>query len=294
MNILITGGTGFIGRALLPHFERQGAHLVVLTRQALDDTPTRRHINNLDEIAASDSIHAVINLAGESMAGQRWSPDYKQKLVDSRLDITAALVTLMERLDRVPMVMLSASAIGFYGRRSDEILAEKDAGIPGFSQDLCSRWEAVALGARRLGVRVCLLRLGVVLDAGGGALQQMSLPFKFGVGNWMGAGKQWLSWVHRQDVVEAIDLLLSRQDLQGPFNITAPHPVTSRGFCEVMARERRVLFSVPMPAPVLRMMVGEMADELLLNGQRVVPRALQAAGYSFVFPHLQDALSASH
>ena len=163
---------------------------------------------------------------------------------------------------------------------------------PGFSQQLCQRWEAEALRAEALGTRVCLLRFGVVLDRDGGAMEQMAQPFRFGIANWLGSGQQWLSWVHRKDAVAAMDFLLARTDLAGPFNITAPEPVTSRGFCAAMKRRRRTLLTAPVPAPVMRLLVGEMAQELLLQGQRVLPLRLQAEGFRFSFPTLDDALGA--
>jgi len=164
--------------------------------------------------------------------------------------------------------------------------------VPGFSQQLCQRWEAAALRAEALGTRVCLLRLGVVLDRDGGAMEQMAQPFRLGIANWLGSGQQWLSWVHRKDAVAAMDFLLARTDLSGPFNITAPEPVTSRGFCAAMKRRRRTLLTAPVPAPVMRLLVGEMAQELLLQGQRVLPVRLQAEGFRFSFPTLDDALGA--
>ena len=174
----------------------------------------------------------------------------------------------------------------------DEILDEDGQQIAGFAQSLCSQWEALALQAQEAGVRVCLLRLGVVLDQGGGAFSEMARPFRLGIANWMGSGDQWLSWVHREDVLSAIEFLLENSSLSGPFNITAPQPVTSRGFCDAMKLRRRTLLTAPVPGVVMRMLVGEMADELLLNGQRVVPAALQSAGFKFSYDTLDRALEA--
>ena len=184
-----------------------------------------------------------------------------------------------------------ASAIGFYGHHGDELLAEDGEVIPGFAQSLCQQWEDLALQAQALDVRVCLLRLGVVLDAGGGAFTQMALPFRFGLGNWLGRGDQWLSWVHRRDVLAAIVFLLEQEQMSGPFNITAPEAVTSRGFCDAMLNHRRTLLDLPVPALAMRVLIGEMADELLLNGQRVIPEALLESGFSFEFPDIDAALT---
>lgn len=291
MHILITGGTGFIGESLCQHLLGNGHRLTVLTRQSLADADNCHYVAALEEIDVGERFDAVINLAGASLAERRWTQAYKGEILASRLQTTGALLQLLQRLQRKPGVLLSASAIGYYGHHGDEELDECGSVLPGFAQDLCQQWEQLALTAREQGVRVCLLRLGVVLDSGGGAFSQMARPFSFGVANWMGSGKQWLSWVHRADVVSAIQFLLLREDLEGPFNITASQPVTSRGFCEAMKRHKRTLLSAPVPAVMMRLMVGEMAEELLLNGQRVVPARLQQAGFSFAFPDLDAALA---
>ena len=291
MHYLITGGTGFIGGALIDALVADGHRATVSTRQSLADQSGCRYIADLAEIPADTRFDAVVNLAGASLAGSRWTRRYKQEIVASRLDTTREVVALCRRLDQRPGVLLSASAIGYYGHHGDELLDEDSAGTPGFSRTLCLDWENAALEAVQLGIRVCLLRLGVVLDRDGGAMVEMARPFRFGVANWLGSGRQWLSWVHRQDVVAAIGFLQDREDLSGPFNITAPEPVTSRGFCDAMKKHRRTLVTAPVPAPVMRLLVGEMADELLLNGQRVAPARLQAAGFEFQYPRLDGALA---
>ncbi len=291
MKILVTGGTGFIGAALLPALQEDGHELTVLSRSARQGGDSCRFITELDEIESSAGLGAVINLAGAPLAARRWTTGYKREIVDSRLETTQQLVRLFERLES-PAALLSASAIGYYGHHGDKLLAEDGSQTPGFSQQLCSDWEEAALAAEKVGTRVCLLRLGVVLDEGGGALAQMAQSFRFGLGSWLGSGEQWLSWVHRADVVRAIIYLLEHATLQGPFNLTAPEPVTARQFCTALASQHRTLFSAGMPAPVARLLLGEMADELLLNGQRVVPTALQSAGFTFEYPRIDDALAA--
>jgi uncharacterized protein (TIGR01777 family) len=288
MHILLTGGTGFIGTALCERLRQEGHQLTILTRRP---RPGQRYVTRLDEIDNDERIDAVINLAGASLAERRWTTAYKREIVASRLDTTRDLLDLVRRLAYKPHTLLSASAIGYYGHHGDEELDESGPCTPGFSQDLCRQWEELALEAADLGLRVCLLRLGVVFDRRGGAFARMALPFRFGMGNWLGSGRQWLSWVHRRDVIGAIVFLLQRSDLQGPFNITAPQPVTSRGFNDAMKRHRRVWLSAPLPAAMMRLAVGEMADELLLNGQRVLPAALRDAGFSFEFPDLDAALA---
>ena len=291
MHILVTGGTGFIGSALLPVLRAQGHRLTVLTRQNRADAGDYRYLKSLEDVQPDAAIDAVVNLAGASLAGRRWSAAYKREIVSSRLDTTAAVVRLCSRLQRPPKVLVSASAIGYYGHHGDEVLAEDGEAVPGFSQDLCRRWEECAEQVRAAGVRVCLARLGVVLGPGGGAMQQMARPFRFGVANWLGSGRQWLSWVHLADVVAALTFLLQREGLRGPFNITAPEPVTGRQFCDVMKRHTRTLLTAPVPGPALRLLVGEMAGELLLEGQRVVPAGLRAAGFEFRYPLLDAALA---
>ena len=293
MNILITGGTGFIGAPLVSKLLELGHSITVLSRQSLQGRRQLRYVKSLEQLADNEAVDAVINLAGASLADHRWSAAYKREIFSSRLDTTESLLQLMRRLEHPPQVLLSASAIGFYGHHGDKILAEDGEVTPGFSQNLCQQWEDLALQAQTLGVRVCLLRLGVVLDAGGGAFTQMALPFRFGLGNWLGRGSQWLSWVHRRDVLAAIVFLLEQEQEQmsGPFNITAPEAVTSRGFCDAMRNHRRTLLNLPVPALAMRVLIGEMADELLLNGQRVTPQALLGSGFSFEFPDIDAALT---
>jgi uncharacterized protein (TIGR01777 family) len=245
---------------------------------------------DLDALPASARFDTVVNLAGASLAGARWSKKYKQEILASRLTTTDKLIKLIRRLDEPPEVLLSASAIGYYGHHGDELLTEEGAVTAGFSQQLCQRWEEAALRAAEFGARVCLLRLGVVLDRDGGAMTEMSRSFNMGVASWIGSGLQWLSWVHRRDVIGAIRFLGQRTDLAGPFNITAPEPVTSQGFCTAMKQFKRTFITAPVPGPIIRMLLGEMAEELLLNGQRVIPARLRAAGFEFALPTLDEAL----
>lgn len=290
MHYLITGGTGFIGTALIEALLAEGHSATVLSRQRLPDTAALRYVADLQEVTDEANIDIVVNLAGASLAGARWTEGYKQEILSSRLGTTEKVTALIERLNRKPRLLLSASAIGYYGHHGDELLGEDGAVEPGFSAALCQQWESAAEVAAKQGVRVCLLRLGVVLDRNGGAMEEMARPFKFGIANWLGSGHQWLSWVHRRDVVAAIGFLRDRPDLAGAFNITAPEPVTSRGFCSAMKRYKRTLLTAPVPAPVMRLLVGEMAEELLLNGQRVVPERLAAAGFQFGYANLDAAL----
>lgn len=290
MNILMTGGTGFIGSALLEQLLVGGARVTVLSRQNLPDRESVRYVSSLAEIQADEVFEVFINLAGESLAEGRWTARRKQVLFDSRIRLTEELVALSQRLQQPPATVLSASAIGFYGHHGDERVDESGTCNDGFSHQLCSRWEQAAKGFAAPGVRVVTMRLGVVLGPEQGALREMMRSFTFGVGSWVGSGRQWLSWIHRADVVAAIEFLLANDTLSGAFNLTAPEPVTHREFCRSAAAVKTVLLSLPVPGPVLRLALGEMAEELLLNGQRVVPTRLLASGFRFHYPHLDAAL----
>ncbi len=291
MNILLTGGTGFIGGALIEKLTQRGDEVLVYTRDSSHfDGGNIRYINNLNDIPEENYFECFINLAGESMAQGRWSEDRKAVLVDSRIGTTRALVELAGRLAQPPRMVLSASAIGFYGHQGDERLAEEAPPADGFAHRLCQAWEDEARRFADLGCRLCILRLGVVLAEAGGAMEELRKSVQFGVATWLGSGRQWLSWVHREDVIRAMDLLLDREDLQGVFNVTAPEPVTNRGFCEQLGQQRKAWLYLPVPGIALRMALGEMADELLLHGQRVVPRALQEAGFEFRYNTLAEAL----
>lgn len=291
MHILMTGGTGFIGTALVPQLLALGHDLVILSRSTRGDGERCRYITSLDELAESAHIDVVINLAGASLAGARWTETYKREIVESRLGTTRRLVERMGQLEQPPGVWLNASAIGYYGH-GDTPVTEADPAGEGFSADLCSRWEEAALAAGALGTRVCLCRFGVVLDAGGGAFEELYRPFRFGLANWIGSGRQTLSWVHRADVVASLVFLMEQPSLSGPFNVTAPEPVTAREMCEAIKRFRKTLLTAAVPASVMRLMLGQMADELLINGQRVLPQRLLEANFSFSHPTLDDALRA--
>lgn len=288
MHILVTGGTGFIGQALLPALQQQGHAITVLTRQELSDSDTITYVRDLDAVALP--VHAVINLAGASLADRRWSDAYKAEMVASRVGTTDRLVDWMSRHSAPPGVLLSGSAIGWYGASEEAVFDEQSPPGTGFAAELCQQWESAAEAAVPLGTRVALLRLGVVFDRDGGALQEMLRSFKFGIGSWLGSGRQWLSWVHRWDVVRSILFLLADDRASGAFNIVAPEAVTHRQFCDIASGRRPTLFNMGVPSFVARALVGEMADELLLSGQRVTPAALSSSGYQFAFPSLDGAL----
>ena len=292
MNILITGGTGFIGGALVESLAQQGAQITVFTRDASHfDTDTISYITDLDSIADDARYDVFINLAGESLATGRWTDERKQELVSSRVDTTLALVELARRLQHKPATVLSGSAIGYYGPQGDAELDEvAAANVQGFAQDLCVRWETAASGFSEMGIRLCLLRLGVVLARDGGAMKELAKSLDFGLGTWLGNGRQWLSWIHRDDVIAAMTFLLAQPELAGVFNLTAPEPVSNREFCDELCGRRGAFLKLPVPGLVMTLALGEMAGELLLSGQRVVPMRLQSAGFEFRYPNLREAL----
>jgi len=293
MQYLITGGTGFIGSLLTGRLREQGHTVTILSRRTPPPgAPAERYVQSLDELPGDTRVDVVVNLAGASLAGRRWSSKYKRELLDSRLRVTAALLALIRRLDTPPAVLISGSAVGYYGHHGDEILDEHGAAVPGFAHELCAQWESAAEQAQESGVRVCTARLGVVLDQGGGALQQLLPPFRMGVGNYVAGGRQWFSWIHREDAVAAMQFLAENEGLRGAFNLTAPEPVTHRMLCHGIQRRIRTFITLRMPGPLMRVMLGEMADELLIHGQRVVPRALQDAGFGFRYPDIDAALAA--
>ncbi|WP_454828956.1 TIGR01777 family oxidoreductase [Pseudoxanthomonas wuyuanensis] len=289
MQVLVTGGSGFIGRALCRQLLQAGHHPTVLTR---DVRAAARHLPGVRLIAALDELEradAAINLAGESLTRGRWNARRKQAFRDSRIGTTQRLLAWLQRRQTRPAVLVSGSAIGYYGPRDDTPLDETAAPGDDFAAQLCRDWETEAAKATGLGVRVCLLRTGIVLGADGGALGRMLPPFRLGLGGPMGSGRQWMSWVHRADLVRLILWLLENQDGSGAYNATAPQPVTNREFARTLGRVLRRPALLTTPAPALKLMFGEMAD-LLLTGQRVVPQRARAQGFEFHHPQLQAAL----
>lgn len=294
MKILITGGTGFIGKKLC-HFLLDKKHeLTVLSRNPEKVSvlcgETVKAISNIDQLTASDSFGAIINLAGEGIADARWTAARKQILLDSRVNTTKQLVKFIERADKKPEVFISGSAIGFYGNRGSLVLTEDSEPHEEFSHELCSKWEAAAQEAEKMGVRVCIVRTGLVIGDDGGFLKRMLPPFKFGLGGRIGDGQQWMSWVHRTDYIAIIDKLLETTVLQGIFNGTAPEPVTNAEFSKTLGKVLNRPVFLPVPAFVLKILLGEMS-ELLLGGQRVIPKRLDDAGFKFTCRTLEQALN---
>lgn len=297
MKVLVSGGTGFVGRALCPGLLRAGHQVRVTTRNV--EAAARRmpsavelvHPASTQEWAdAVSGCGAVVNLAGESIAEGRWTPSRKRALHRSRVATTRSLVDACGTAGDPPRVFVSASAVGYYGPHGDEKLDESTPPGEDFLARLCVDWEAEATRVRELGLRLVLARIGVVLGAGGGALERMTVPFKLFVGGPIGTGKQWLSWVHVQDVVALLIDALTNERMSGPVNVVAPDARTMGDFSRALGAALRRPSWIPVPAFALRLALGEMA-EMLLTGQRVVPAAAEAAGYRFRYRSLGDALA---
>ncbi|WP_456405142.1 TIGR01777 family oxidoreductase [Thiolapillus sp.] len=294
MQILITGGTGFIGRQLCSRLQATGHHLTVLSRQPAERVRQLcgavKPLTSLAQLNERDCFDAVVNLAGEAIIGPRWSKQRKQALWESRVALTRELVGWMAGAEQKPEVLISGSAVGYYGDQGERLLEENAPPVEqGFGQELCAAWEAAAREAEALGVRVCVLRTGPVLGRDGGMLQRMLLPFRLGLGGPIGDGRQWLAWIHIEDHLRMIEALLEAEAMQGSFNASAPSPVTSKEFAQVLGRALRRPAMLPAPAWLLKLAMGEQA-EILLGSQRAVPVRFEQVGFEFRYPELQTAL----
>jgi hypothetical protein len=291
MNIVIAGGTGFIGGALVDALIARGDLPTLLTRdpeaaQARWDGRTAE-----DWTDSLDGADAVINLAGANIAAHRWTPARKLVLIKSRIDSTRALVSAVSRAAKRPKVLINASAVGYYGTAPEGAVAENSAQGRDFLAALCGQWEREALTAEPLGVRIVLARFGVVLEKGGGALAKMALPFNFFIGGPLGSGKQGFPWIHRDDVVGGILFALDNENISGPVNFVAPGGLDNRGFSASLGRALGRTSWAPAPAFALKLALGEMAG-MLLGGQVATPKKLLAAGYQFKYETADAALSA--
>jgi len=292
VHFLITGGSGFIGTALCRNLVADGHRATVLTRNSTRARPRLpAHVALVEALDSVADVDAIVNLAGENLAAGRWTARRKREFFDSRVGTTRRLLEWIARQERKPRVLVSGSAIGWYGPRGDEELTE--GAMPGtdFSADLCRAWEAEATKAEAFGLRVCCVRTGIVLDRDGGALKRMLLPFRLGIGGRMGDGRQWMSWIARADLVALLRWLAGSAAASGPFNGTAPAPVRNAEFAGTLAAALHRPALLATPAPVLKLLFGEMAD-LLLTGQRVLPARATADGFCFRYPELPAALAA--
>ena len=293
--VLVTGATGFIGRRLVEALAAAGHQPIVLVRdpaKAARLAPQFRLVTRLDQIPGDTRIDAIVNLAGEPIADRIWTAARRRRLLGSRLRMTRDVVRLIARLERKPAVLVSGSAIGWYGLWQDEALTEFDGGKACFSRRLCDAWERAAMVAERHGVRVVRLRTGLVLGVDGGLLARLLTPFEFGLGGRIGHGRQWMSWIARDDLVRLIAHVIATPSLTGAVNATAPEPTTNAMFAKALARALHRPAILPVPAGLLRRLAGDLADELLIGGQRVLPDKAEASGFTFRHPTLGSAFAA--
>ena len=294
MDILLTGGTGAIGRVLCHRLLAKGHKLTVLSRRpekvkAICGAGVAA-IAKLEDLPSSAQFDAVINLAGEPVIGPYWTANRKKVLWDSRVGVTEQLVELIARLDLKPQVLINASAVGYYGNSIDAIVTEDTPGGGGFAHTLCDGWETAAGRVKAHSLRLCIVRIGLVLMPHGGMLKSMLPPFRFGLGARLGDGRQWMPWIHCLDLVAMFELLLEHPELEGVFNGVAPNPVTNREFTESLARHLNRPAWFCAPAFLLKLAMGEMG-ELLLGGQFAQPKRFVEAGFEFRYPTLNDAFT---
>jgi uncharacterized protein len=294
MKILITGASGLIGKALQNSFEAKGHELLLASRREPKD---EKHILWNAETGFADEdrpklegLDAVIHLAGESVAGLRWTEEKKKAIRDSRVFGTRTMIEAFARLETKPKIFISGSAIGFYGDRGDDELTETSPAGNTFLSETSKEWEAESRRAEDMGIRTVLLRTGIVLSKDGGALATMLTPFKFGVGGVVGSGKQWMSWVSLDDVVNAINYALENENLRGAVNVVSPNPVTNEEFTKTLGDVLYRPTFLPLPEFAVNMIFGEMGDALLLDSTRVRPKRLLDAGFEFEYPDLKAAI----
>jgi uncharacterized protein (TIGR01777 family) len=294
--VAVTGSFGLVGSQLTAFLTSGGHHVSRMVRRAPSPDSGEVFWNperGETDTAALEGVDAVVHLAGENIASGRWTKARKESIARSRIDGTRLLSEALSKLSKPPRVLLAASAIGYYGDRGNEILTE-DSPAKGhaFITDVCREWEAATKPAEEAGIRVVHLRLGVVLSRSGGALAKMITPFSLGLGGVLSHGRQYMSWISLEDVIGAIQHAMFTEELRGPVNLVAPHPVTNRTFTKTLGRVLRRPTLFPVPAVAVKALFGQMGEELLLNGARVVPKKLLDNGFEFLYPDLEDALRA--
>jgi len=295
VRVLVTGSTGLIGAALVTRLEAAGHHVLRAVRRAPSGPDEVRWDPQSETIdaAALIGVEAAVHLAGESIGARlRWTGEHKERVVESRVRGTRTIANALAQLEPRPRVLLSGSAVGIYGDRRSTVLTEDTAPGTGFLAELCVQWEATTAAAEDAGIRVVHLRSGLVLSTEGGLFPRMLAPARFGLGARFGSGRQYMSWITLDDQLGAMLHLLNDDSAAGPFNLTAPGPVSNREFTHALGRALHRPAGLFVPAFVLRRALGEAAQELLLSGQRAIPERLQAGGYDFQHRHLDEALAA--
>jgi uncharacterized protein (TIGR01777 family) len=291
MNVALTGGSGFIGQRLIARLLLDGRRVHAMGRHRPDEQVrfSEWEANGgAVPIEAIEGTDAIIHLAGEPIA-QRWNAAVKNRIRDSRVFGTRAIVEAISKLHQRPQTFICASAIGYYGDRADEILDEQSSQGEGFLSEVCGEWEREARAAGNLGLRVVMLRFGIVLGSEGGALKQMLPPFRLGVGGPTASGRQWMSWIHADDLIEAMLFSLTNVNLFGPVNATSPNPVRNQEFAKALGQALGRPAVIHTPVFALKLILGE-AAEIALASQRVAPKALERAGFEFRYPEIHDAL----
>jgi len=291
MKIAIAGSSGLVGSGLIPVLTAEGAAVTRLVRGAPKPGEIEWHPNQ-DQVSAQSlaGFDVIVNLAGENIAGGRWTDELKRKIRDSRVNGTHLLAEAIAKMEPKPSAFICASATGIYGDRDDETLDEQSESGGGFLAGVCREWEKACEPAIKAGVRVVNLRLGPILARTGGMLAKLLTPFKMGMGGKVGSGKQYISWVALDDVVSAIKLTINDQSLRGPINIVSPNPVTNEDFTRALGHVLNRPTALAVPAFAARLAFGEMADEMLLASQKVLPKKLMAAGFQFALPTLEPTL----
>jgi len=291
MDVAVSGSSGLVGSALVRFLTTEGHRVVRLVRTSPDvDDILWDPARGVENASRLEAVDAVVHLAGKNLAAGRWTPERKEDMRRSRVEGTRKLSESLARLTRRPKALVSASAVGYYGNRGDEVLTEGSSPGMDFLAQVCQEWEAATEPAVRAGIRVVHLRFGMILSPAGGALKRMLLPFKLGVGGRIGNGAQYVSWVAIDDAVGAIHHVICTGSLEGPINLVSPSPVTNAEFTWTLARVLSRPALASMPAFAARLVFGELADALLLSSQRVVPARLQQSGYTFRYPEIEAAL----
>ncbi len=293
-NLLITGGTGFVGSAFIEKYHPDYRHIYILTRKNPSSLKPKHsnisYINDFTEI--TQVIHSVINLAGEPIADKPWTKKRKQILRDSRITLTEKLLEWITTLEQKPMVLVSGSAIGYYGDQGDKEVIETSPPHQEFAHELCRDWEESALKANDLGIRTCVIRTGIVIGKNQGFMKKLVPPFKLGIGIYFGNGQHWMSWVHVQDLIAMIQHMITHEHSTGAYNAVAPYPITHKEFAQTLARQLKTRLVLPFPAIIAKTVFGEMS-ELLLTGQKVIPQRFIEENFSFSNERIQGAIAIS-